>query len=87
MAPFELIWERDAHTGKLVEPERRAGAFRSLLGQPAFWAVISSFIKHCWHLLRVQPAAAFMSKWSVKVFRKERGREERKRKGREEQKE
>lgn len=25
LAPFELIWERDAHTGKLVEPERRAG--------------------------------------------------------------
>lgn len=55
------------------------GTFRSLLGQPAFWAVVNSFIKHGWHLLRVQPAVGFMSKCSVKVCRKERGQEERKR--------
>lgn len=41
--------------------------------------MVDSFIKHCWHLLCVQPAAAFMSRCSVKVCRKERGWEERKR--------
>lgn len=61
--------------------------FRSLLGQPAFWAVVDSFIKHGWRLLRVQPAAGFTSKRSAKVCGKERGQEERKREGREERKE
>lgn len=30
------------------------GTFRSLLGQPAFWAVVDSFIKHGWRLLCVE---------------------------------
>lgn len=63
------------------------GAFGSLLGQPAFWAVVGSFIKRCWQLLRVQPAAGFMRKCPAEVCRKERGWEESKREGMEEQKE
>lgn len=64
------------------------GAFRSLLGQPAFWAVISSFIKHCWYLLCVQPAAAFMSKIMLSEGFREGERTGRKEgRGREEQKE